>query len=362
MRAHDREPGASPETGLVIRPGFAGTGHRRRAERSAGPDTGVEPGRDVGDERIGRRRSDDGHTEGQSRSPRRTGHRDRAEVEEVHEVGEAGEAGVDADRIGRDLGERREERERRHDEHVDAREHVFDAAAERDQLPLGGEHVRVRRHPRRRARCGRRSGRPRRDARRRTRRTRRSAPRPTDRRAVPRPRRTRSCRSRRRPNPCHATPRWRDVAVRPRDRRFALRVDEGSRHPADDGALRPGPPRDGRARDHGSASSKPAIAVSTRNASATVSAWIEMQSSAGTAGTTPRVLTRPRVGFRPTVFVHAAGTRPEPAVSVPSANGTRPRATATAEPELDPPGIRPGASGLLGVPYGERVPTRPVAN
>jgi hypothetical protein len=32
-----------------------------------------------------------------------------------------------------------------------------------------------------------------------------------------------------------------------------------------------------------------------------------------------------------------AGTRPEPAVSVPSANGTRPRATTTAEPELEPP-------------------------
>ena len=32
-----------------------------------------------------------------------------------------------------------------------------------------------------------------------------------------------------------------------------------------------------------------------------------------------------------------AGTRPEPAVSVPSAKSTRPRATATAEPELEPP-------------------------
>ena len=40
---------------------------------------------------------------------------------------------------------------------------------------------------------------------------------------------------------------------------------------------------------------------------------------------------------QPTMLPKAAGTRPEPAVSVPSANVTRPRATATAEPELEPP-------------------------
>ena len=37
------------------------------------------------------------------------------------------------------------------------------------------------------------------------------------------------------------------------------------------------------------------------------------------------------------MLLNAAGTRPEPAVSVPSAKDTRPAATATAEPELDPP-------------------------
>ena len=36
--------------------------------------------------------------------------------------------------------------------------------------------------------------------------------------------------------------------------------------------------------------------------------------------------------------VSAAGTRPDPAVSVPSASVTIPRATATAEPDDDPPG------------------------
>ena len=37
------------------------------------------------------------------------------------------------------------------------------------------------------------------------------------------------------------------------------------------------------------------------------------------------------------MLLNAAGTRPEPAVSVPSAKLARPAATATAEPELEPP-------------------------
>ena len=57
------------------------------------------------------------------------------------------------------------------------------------------------------------------------------------------------------------------------------------------------------------------------------------------AGTTPRVLRRPRVGFRPTMLFNAAGTRPEPAVSVPSEKLTCPNATARAEPALEPPEI-----------------------
>ena len=48
--------------------------------------------------------------------------------------------------------------------------------------------------------------------------------------------------------------------------------------------------------------------------------------------------TSPRLGFSPTILLKAAGTRPEPAVSVPSAKLHNPAATATAEPELDPPG------------------------
>jgi hypothetical protein len=55
------------------------------------------------------------------------------------------------------------------------------------------------------------------------------------------------------------------------------------------------------------------------------------------AGTTPRVLSSPSDGLTPTMPLNAAGTRPDPAVSVPSAKLTIPAATATAEPELDPP-------------------------
>ena len=46
----------------------------------------------------------------------------------------------------------------------------------------------------------------------------------------------------------------------------------------------------------------------------------------------------------------AAGTRPEPAVSVPRANATTPSATVTAEPELEPPEINAGSRTLWGVP------------
>ena len=60
--------------------------------------------------------------------------------------------------------------------------------------------------------------------------------------------------------------------------------------------------------------------------------------------------------------LNAAGTRPEPAVSVPTPKSAIPSATATAEPELDPPATRSGTHALRTTPYGERVPTRPVAN
>src|SRR6478672_7041150 len=89
---------------------------------------------------------------------------------------------------------------------------------------------------------------------------------------------------------------------------------------------------------------------------------METQSNVRHAGTTPEVLRSPRVGFRPTRLLKAAGTLPEPAVSVPSEKLTRPRATATADPELDPPETYSSSNTQEQAPYGERTPTRPVAN
>ena len=55
---------------------------------------------------------------------------------------------------------------------------------------------------------------------------------------------------------------------------------------------------------------------------------------------------RPRVGFRPTRPVHAAGMRIEPPPSLPCASGTMPPATAAAAPPLEPPGVRSVSHGL----------------
>ena len=87
-----------------------------------------------------------------------------------------------------------------------------------------------------------------------------------------------------------------------------------------------------------------------------------MQSSDWQAGTSPTVLISPRDGLKPTTPLSAAGTRPEPAVSVATANGTWPSATASAEPELEPPEISSPPYTLRGTVYGVRVPFSPVAN
>src|SRR4051812_49764266 len=90
------------------------------------------------------------------------------------------------------------------------------------------------------------------------------------------------------------------------------------------------------------------------SASGRVRANTVTQSIVAQAGTTPAVGTRPRVGLRPTMPLKAAGTRPEPAVSVPRAKSTMPRATATAEPELEPPLTLAGSYALRTAPCGER--------
>src|SRR3954453_11884339 len=56
--------------------------------------------------------------------------------------------------------------------------------------------------------------------------------------------------------------------------------------------------------------------------------------------------TRPRLGLSPPRPQHAAGIRSEPPPSLPCASGTRPPATAAAEPPDEPPGERLGSHGL----------------
>ncbi len=108
------------------------------------------------------------------------------------------------------------------------------------------------------------------------------------------------------------------------------------------------PPSRGRAPSsvaRGSVPSGPDMSDTACRARSTDRANTVTQSSDRQAGTTPVQGIRPRVGLTPTIPLRAAGTRPDPAVSVPRARSTRPSATATAEPELDPPETRAGSVG-----------------
>ena len=54
----------------------------------------------------------------------------------------------------------------------------------------------------------------------------------------------------------------------------------------------------------------------------------------------------PKVGLKPTTPQKAAGRITEPPVWVPTASGTWPAATAAADPDDEPPGVRPGRRGF----------------
>ncbi len=54
----------------------------------------------------------------------------------------------------------------------------------------------------------------------------------------------------------------------------------------------------------------------------------------------------PKLGLKPVTPQYDAGRITDPPVCVPTANGTKPAATAAAEPADEPPGVRPGALGL----------------
>ncbi len=77
------------------------------------------------------------------------------------------------------------------------------------------------------------------------------------------------------------------------------------------------------------------------------------------------MLTRPIVVLRPVRPHQDAGSRTEPPVSVPIAQGAKPAATATPEPLLDPPGVRCDLAGPTGSTACRRcwlVPQPPIAN
>ncbi len=90
-----------------------------------------------------------------------------------------------------------------------------------------------------------------------------------------------------------------------------------------------------------------AIALSTAAQSATVRAMGPAWSRVAESGTMPsRSAPRPWVGLIELTPESAAGIRSEPAVSVPSAAGTMPAASAAPEPPLEPPALRETSHGL----------------
>src|SRR6476659_5511116 len=87
-----------------------------------------------------------------------------------------------------------------------------------------------------------------------------------------------------------------------------------------------------------------------------------VSSRIGAIGYTPSIGTNPYVVFKPTTPQQAAGTRIEPAVSVPKATSAIPLANATAFPDDDPPGIRLRFNGFTGVPKYSFMPDGEIAN
>ncbi len=93
----------------------------------------------------------------------------------------------------------------------------------------------------------------------------------------------------------------------------------------------------------GSRGSTPASAPKRTAASSTVRAIGPAVSWLWAMGTIPARLTSPTVGLIPTMPLVCAGQMIEPSVSVPTEAAHRSAATATAEPELDPHGLRSSA-------------------
>src|SRR5581483_4203035 len=99
-----------------------------------------------------------------------------------------------------------------------------------------------------------------------------------------------------------------------------------------------------------SAGSGPAIAPSRMTASVTVRAMGPAVSWVCEIGMMPFRLIRPTVGLMPTSPLLLDGETIDPSVSVPTAAAQRFAAAATAEPELEPDGLRSSAYGFFVCP------------
>src|SRR5512146_1107940 len=97
-------------------------------------------------------------------------------------------------------------------------------------------------------------------------------------------------------------------------------------------------------------SCRPESAATNSATSGTLRAKPPIVSSVSEIILTPTRLTVPYVGLYPTTPQYAAGRTIEPAVCVPNASGTIASATAAAEPDDDPPGVRDGSCGLRVAP------------
>ena len=102
---------------------------------------GMELCAERGKERVAPGRGDERDARRAAVAPEGAGHRDGAEVEEVDEVRVGAEAGVGADRVGGDLGEGADVRDRGDDENVDAAPEGLGRAAELGEAVLAGERI-----------------------------------------------------------------------------------------------------------------------------------------------------------------------------------------------------------------------------
>ncbi len=95
-----------------------------------------------------------------------------------------------------------------------------------------------------------------------------------------------------------------------------------------------------------STSSGPSVTRKKSAASSTVRASGPKWEMVSKTVLTMSIGIRPSEGFKPTIPQKAAGMRTEPPISVPSAKGTQPLATAAPEPPEEPPAHLLGSQGL----------------